>query len=118
MYPKTMKAAVIHEYGGPLAIEELRVRPLNQYEILVKVISCGVCHTDLHACNGDWPVKSKMPLVPGHEAIGLVAAMDHDVKSVQEGDVVGVPWLYSACGCCEFCLTGWETLCYEQQNGG
>ncbi|MFF5379661.1 alcohol dehydrogenase AdhP [Pedobacter suwonensis] len=118
MYPKTMKAAVVHQYGGPLAIEELPVRPLNQYEVLVKVISCGVCHTDLHACNGDWPVKSKMPLVPGHEAIGLVAAMGHDVKTVKEGDVVGVPWLYSACGCCEFCLTGWETLCYEQQNGG
>lgn len=113
-----MKAAVIHEYGGKLTVEELPVREPGQYEILVKVISCGVCHTDLHACNGDWPVKSKMPLVPGHEAIGLVAALGKDVRTVKEGDVVGVPWLYSACGCCDFCLTGWETLCLEQQNGG
>lgn len=118
MYPKSMKAAVIHEYGGKLTVEELPVREPGQYEILVKVISCGVCHTDLHACNGDWPVKSKMPLVPGHEAIGLVAALGKDVRTVKEGDVVGVPWLYSACGCCDFCLTGWETLCLEQQNGG
>jgi len=118
MIPKTMKAAVIHGFGEPLHIEQIPVREPGENEILVKVIACGVCHTDLHACHGDWPVKPKMPLIPGHEAIGYVAAMGHGVRSVKEGDIVGVPWLYSACGCCDYCLTGWETLCEGQQNGG
>lgn len=113
-----MKAAVIHEFGGALSIEQMPVKEPQENQILVKVISCGVCHTDLHACNGDWPVKSKMPLIPGHEAIGYVAALGRNVTNVKEGDIVGVPWLFSACGCCEFCITGWETLCDTQQNGG
>jgi len=118
MLPTKMKAAVIHTHGAPLQIEELPVAAPGINEILVKVIACGVCHTDLHACNGDWPVKSKLPLVPGHEAIGYVVAVGREVNTVKEGDVVGVPWLYSACGCCEYCITGWETLCHSQQNGG
>jgi len=113
-----MKAAVIYQYGGPLKIEEMPVKEPKDNQILVKVISCGVCHTDLHACNGDWPVKSKMPLIPGHEAIGYVAALGKGVTQVKEGDIVGVPWLHSACGGCEYCYTGWETLCESQQNGG
>ena len=118
MIPQKMKAAVIREFGAPLQIEDVEVKTPNANQILVKVISCGVCHTDLHACNGDWPVKPKLPLIPGHEAIGYVVAIGADVKNVKEGDIVGVPWLYSACGCCEFCITGWETLCGTQQNGG
>ena len=118
MIPKTMKAAVIHDFGQPLHIEEVQVREPGENEILVKVIACGVCHTDLHACAGDWPAKPKMPLIPGHEAIGYVVALGRGVKHIKDGDVVGVPWLYSACGCCEFCYTGWETLCETQQNGG
>jgi propanol-preferring alcohol dehydrogenase len=118
MLPKKMKAAVLHEFGGPLVIEEMPVREPRENQVLVKVITCGVCHTDLHACQGDWPVKPKVPLIPGHEAIGYVVALGPGVKNVKEGDIVGVPWLYSACGCCEFCITGWETLCESQQNGG
>jgi propanol-preferring alcohol dehydrogenase len=118
MIPKKMKAAVIHAFGEPLHIEEMPVREPGENEILVKVIACGVCHTDLHACEGDWPVKPKMPLVPGHEAIGYVVALGNSVKNVKEGDIVGVPWLYSACGCCDYCYTGWETLCESQKNGG
>lgn len=118
MLPKKMKAAVIHEFGQPLQIEEMPVKEPGENQILVKVIACGVCHTDLHACQGDWPAKPKMPLIPGHEAIGYVAALGKGVKNIKEGDIVGVPWLYSACGCCEFCITGWETLCDTQQNGG
>lgn len=113
-----MKAAVIREFGAPLQIEEVEVKTPNANQILVKVIACGVCHTDLHACNGDWPVKPKLPLIPGHEAIGYVVALGANVKHIKEGDIVGVPWLHSACGCCEFCITGWETLCGTQQNGG
>jgi propanol-preferring alcohol dehydrogenase len=118
MLPKTMKAAVVHDFGQPLQIEDRPVQAPGIHQILVKVIASGVCHTDLHAVSGDWPVKPKMPLVPGHEAIGYVAAVGPEVTNVKEGDIVGVPWLYSACGCCEFCITGWETLCEQQQNGG
>lgn len=113
-----MKAAVVHDFGQKLQIEELPVKEPKDGEILVKVVTSGVCHTDLHAIDGDWPVKPKMPLVPGHEALGYVAAIGRNVKNVKEGDVVGVPWLYSACGYCEHCLSGWETLCEDQQNGG
>lgn len=118
MIPKTMKAAVVHDFGQPLQIEERPVPVPGLHQALVKVIASGVCHTDLHAVSGDWPVKPKMPLVPGHEAIGFVVATGQECGNVKEGDIVGVPWLYSACGCCEFCITGWETLCEHQQNGG
>jgi propanol-preferring alcohol dehydrogenase len=113
-----MKAAVLHQFGAALTIQQMPVKEPKENQILVKVITCGVCHTDLHACQGDWPVKPKTPLIPGHEAIGYVAALGCNVKNVKEGDIVGVPWLFSACGCCEFCYTGWETLCEQQQNGG
>jgi len=118
MLPKTMKAAVIREFGSLLKIEEVEVKRPGRNEILVKIIASGVCHTDLHAIEGDWPVKPKMPLIPGHEGVGYVVAVGPDVKNVKEGDAVGVPWLYSACGGCDHCITGWETLCDTQQNGG
>lgn len=118
MIPKTMKAAVVREFGQPLHIEEVPVKMPGANEVLVKVIASGVCHTDLHAVDGDWPVKPKMPLIPGHEGVGYVVAVGPGVKNVKEGDAVGVPWLYSACGCCDHCITGWETLCESQQNGG
>jgi len=118
MLPKKMKAAVLHEFGTPLKIEEVPVREPGVNQILVKVITCGVCHTDVHACDGDWPVKPKLPLIPGHEALGYVVALGREVKNVKEGDIVGVPWLFSACGVCDYCITGWETLCESQQNGG
>jgi propanol-preferring alcohol dehydrogenase len=82
------------------------------------VQASGVCHTDLHAAEGDWPVKPKLPLIPGHEGVGYVAAAGRNVTSVKEGDAVGVPWLYSACGTCEHCHGGWETLCESQENAG
>lgn len=118
MIPNTMKAAVVREFGKPLQIEEVEVKRPGRNQILVKVIASGVCHTDLHAVDGDWPVKPKMPLIPGHEGVGYVVAVGQDVNIVKEGDPVGVPWLYSACGGCEHCITGWETLCETQQNGG
>ncbi len=118
MLPNTMKAAVVREFGTPLQIEEVEVKRPGRNQILVKVIASGVCHTDLHAVEGDWPVKPKMPLIPGHEGVGYVVAVGPDVNNVKEGDAVGVPWLYSACGCCDHCITGWETLCESQQNGG
>jgi propanol-preferring alcohol dehydrogenase len=113
-----MQAAVVHEFGKPLSIEDVPVPRPDSGQILVRVVASGVCHTDLHAIEGDWPVKPKLPFIPGHEAVGYVAAAGPDVTFLKEGDRVGVPWLHSACGLCEYCLTGWETLCPQQQNTG
>ncbi|HCE38950.1 MAG: alcohol dehydrogenase AdhP [Alcanivorax sp.] len=113
-----MKAAVVRRFGEPLAIEEVATPRPGQGEILVRVAASGVCHTDLHAAHGDWPVKPEPPFIPGHEGVGHVVAVGDGVKHVKEGDRVGVPWLYSACGHCEHCLGGWETLCESQENTG
>ena len=114
----TMKAAVVREFGKPLVIEEVPVPRPTAGDILVKIEACGVCHTDLHAAEGDWPVKPSPPFIPGHEGVGHVVAVGASVSHVKEGDRVGIPWLYSACGYCEHCLGGWETLCETQQNTG
>ncbi|MCC6944284.1 MAG: alcohol dehydrogenase catalytic domain-containing protein, partial [Thermomicrobiales bacterium] len=113
-----MRAAVVHEFGKPLALDTVQVPEPGAGQVLVKVMASGVCHTDLHAANGDWPVKPKLPFIPGHEGAGVVAAVGPGVTILKEGDQVGVPWLHSACGVCEYCLTGWETLCPQQQNTG
>jgi D-arabinose 1-dehydrogenase-like Zn-dependent alcohol dehydrogenase len=84
----------------------------------MKVEASGVCHTDLHAARGDWPVKPQPPFIPGHEGVGFAVAVGRNVKGVREGDRIGVPWLHTACGHCSYCRTGWETLCHEQQNTG
>jgi propanol-preferring alcohol dehydrogenase len=115
---QTMRAAIVHRFGEPLAIEEMAVPRPGPGEILVKVEASGVCHTDLHAANGDWPVKPSLPFIPGHEAVGHVAAAGAGVNHVKEGDAVGVPWLRDACGRCPYCTTGWETLCEQQRNTG
>lgn len=115
---KTMKAAVVHAFGQPLRIEEVAIPLPSAGQIQVKIQASGVCHTDLHAANGDWPVKPQPPFIPGHEGVGYVSAVGAGVKHVKEGDRVGVPWLYSACGHCEHCYGGWETLCEQQQNTG
>lgn len=116
--PNTMRAAVVHRFGQPLAIDEIAVPEVTPGRILVKIAASGVCHTDLHAAEGDWPVKPNPPFVPGHEGVGYVAAVGAGVKAVKEGDRVGVPWLHTACGHCSHCFTGWETLCGGQQNTG
>jgi propanol-preferring alcohol dehydrogenase len=116
--PTTMKAAVVREFRQPLRIDEVPVPKLEPGRIIVKVMASGVCHTDLHAADGDWPVKPKPPFIPGHEGVGYVVAVAEGVKSVKEGDRVGVPWLHTACGHCEHCMTGWETLCDGQQMTG
>ncbi|MGE6782988.1 alcohol dehydrogenase AdhP [Ensifer adhaerens] len=115
---KTMKAAVVRQFRAPLLIEEAAVPTPQAGQILVKYEATGVCHTDLHAANGDWPVKPSPPFIPGHEGVGYVAAVGAGVKRVKEGDRVGVPWLHSACGYCPHCRTGWETLCASQSNTG
>ncbi len=115
---RTMKAAVVRAFRQPLVIEEVPVPMPGAGQIQVRIQAAGVCHTDLHAADGDWPVKPNPPFIPGHEGVGFVSAVGAGVSHVKEGDRVGVPWLYSACGHCEHCLGGWETLCHSQQNTG
>ncbi len=114
----TMHAAVVKEFGAPLSVEEYPLPTPGPGQALIKLISSGVCHTDLHAAEGDWPVKPSPPFVPGHEGVGDVVALGEGVTSLAVGDRVGNAWLWSACGDCEYCRTGWETLCESQQNGG
>jgi propanol-preferring alcohol dehydrogenase len=115
---KTMKAAVVDKFGEPLVVREVPIPSPGPGQALVQVFATGVCHTDLHAVDGDWPVKPRMPLIPGHEGAGVVAALGTGVTHLKEGDRVGIAWLHSACGHCDYCLAGWETLCREQQNSG
>ena len=114
----TMKAAIVRQFGRPLVIEDVPVPQPGPGEVLVKVKACGVCHTDLHAASGDWPVKPVPPFIPGHEVAGIVAALGPGVKNLKVGDAVGVAWLHDACMACEYCETGWETLCEHQHNTG
>ena len=115
---KTMHAAVVEKFGAPLQIREVPIPDPRSGEVLVEVVASGVCHTDLHAADGDWPVKPTLPFIPGHEGAGVVAKVGVGVKHLKEGDRVGIAWLHSACGHCEFCLTGWETLCKTQDMSG
>ncbi|WP_125610509.1 alcohol dehydrogenase AdhP [Specibacter cremeus] len=113
-----MQAAVVKEFGAGLSIEDYPVPTPGPGQALVKLIASGVCHTDLHAAEGDWPVKPSPPFVPGHEGVGEVVAVGDGVTSLAVGNRVGNAWLWTACGDCEYCRTGWETLCESQQNGG
>ena len=115
---RTMQAATVQAYGTPLVVGEWPMPEPGPGEILVRTEACGVCHTDLHATRGDWPLKPKLPFIPGHEGIGRVVALGSGTKGVKEGDRVGVPWLFSACGHCEHCLAAWETVCDKAEFGG
>lgn len=114
-----MKAMVVERFGAPLTYKDVPDPQLRgPFDAVIRLHACGVCHTDLHAANGDWPVKPTLPFIPGHEGVGTVMEIGELVTNVHVGDRVGVPWLYSACGHCESCLTGWETLCSVQKNTG
>jgi alcohol dehydrogenase, propanol-preferring len=113
-----MKAAVVRQFGQPLVIEDRPIPEPGHGQITVKMQASGLCHTDIHAANGDWPVKPTPPFVPGHEGVGMVYAVGDGVTSIKVGDVVATPWLGYACGECKHCLTGWETLCLKQQDTG
>ncbi len=113
-----MKAAVVKEFGRPLVIEDRPIPEPGPGQITVRMEASGLCHTDIHAAHGDWPVKPTPPFVPGHEGVGIVHAVGDGVTGLKGGERVAVPWLGYACGTCRFCLTGWETLCEQQQNTG
>jgi alcohol dehydrogenase, propanol-preferring len=113
-----MKAAVVHDFTKSLSIDETPRPVPGPGEVLVKVETAGLCHTDIHAAHGDWPVKPTLPLVPGHEGVGIVEQVGAGVTTPCVGDRVAMPWLGEACGVCEFCVDGWETLCEAQVNTG
>jgi propanol-preferring alcohol dehydrogenase len=113
-----MKAAVVHEFTSPLRIEEVARPEPGPEQVVVKIEASGVCHTDIHAAHGDWPIKPNLPLIPGHEGVGFVQMVGPGVKGVKEGDRVAIPWLGYACGTCRYCISGWETLCEQQLNTG
>ncbi|WP_193095749.1 alcohol dehydrogenase AdhP [Brevibacterium sp. FME17] len=113
-----MKAAVVEGFGQDLVVGDNEIPEPGPGQALVKLIASGVCHTDLHAAHGDWPVKPKVPLIPGHEGVGTVEKVGPDVTDVKVGQMIGNAWLWSACGTCEHCRQGWETLCEQQVNGG
>ena len=114
----TMRAAVVTRFGEHLDLRDVPVPVPKHGQVLVRVRACGVCHTDLHTVHGDWPDKPTLPRIPGHEAVGEVVEIGKGVDEVQVGDRVGVPWLHRACGRCDDCLSGWETLCAKQVRSG
>src|ERR1051325_9400456 len=113
-----MKAAVVTDFSRPLEIVERDVPEPAEGQVLVQMGATGLCHTDIHAAHGDWPVKPQPPFTPGHEGVGIVEALGPRVREVDLGDRVAVPWLGYACGTCDYCVSGWETLCHEQKNVG
>jgi len=113
-----MRAALVRHFGQPLTIEEVPTPTPGAGEVLVRVETSGLCHTDIHAANGDWPVKPSPPFIPGHEGVGIVERVGAGVTRVRAGDRVAVPWLGWACGACEACASGWETLCPNARYTG
>jgi propanol-preferring alcohol dehydrogenase len=116
--PSSYRAAVVKRFREPLEIEEVARPELGPEQVRIRVEACGLCHTDIHAAHGDWPVKPSPPFIPGHEGVGIVSELGPDATGLALGDRVAMPWLAYACGVCDYCVSGRETLCFEQQNMG
>ena len=117
-----MQVAVVHQFGQPLVLEDRPTPTPGPGQVVVRLEASGLCHTDIHAANGDWPVKPTLPLVPGHEGVGVIESVGSGVE-LALGTRVAVAWLHTAwlhtaCGACEHCVSGWETLCLAQKNTG
>ncbi|MFD1548047.1 zinc-dependent alcohol dehydrogenase [Nonomuraea guangzhouensis] len=113
-----MRAAVVTGFDKPLEIQEVPVPGPEPYQVLVRIEASGLCHTDIHAAHGDWPVKPSLPFTPGHEGVGVIEQLGSAVTGRKVGERVALPWLGYACGTCEYCVSGRETLCESQQNTG
>lgn len=112
-----MKAMILEAIGMPLRPVD-RPNPLpGKGQLMLRVEACAVCRTDLHVCDGDLK-NPKLPLVPGHEIVGIVEAVGEGIAPSRIGQRVGVPWLGHTCGCCSFCRSGEENLCDEPQFTG
>jgi alcohol dehydrogenase, propanol-preferring len=116
--PTTYRAAVVKAFGSPLTVEQVQMPQPGTGQVRVQVEACGLCHTDIHAAHGDWPIKPSPPFIPGHEGVGIVTELATGVSEVAVGDRVAMPWLGYACGTCDYCVSGWETLCLQQEMMG
>ena len=116
-----MKAVLLREFKAPLRIEDVDLPQPNEHEVLIQVEACGVCHSDVHVADGDWPQIvpiTKRPLILGHEIAGRVVEVGAAVTHLKAGNRVGVPWIHWTCGECEFCREGNENLCKKQKITG
>lgn len=113
-----MKAAVVTSFSEALAIIERNTPTPGPGQVLIRLEACGLCHTDIHAARGDWPVKPSLPFIPGHEGVGIVEQLGAGVTNRKVGERVAIAWLGSACGECQYCIDGRETLCEVQANSG
>lgn len=116
--PTSFRAAVVHQFREPLTLDQVGGAELGAGQVRVRVEASGLCHTDIHAAHGDWPVKPTPPFIPGHEGVGVVTELGPGATEVAVGDRVAMPWLAYACGVCDYCVSGQETLCLQQQNMG
>lgn len=119
--PKEQKACIFHKKGGPVSVETVPViqpSELKPGQALVRVQYSGVCHTDLHAMLGDWPVPNKLPLIGGHEGAGYIVAINDDITDLKVGDQVGIKWIAHSCNRCDFCRQGYEPLCKSAECSG
>ena len=112
-----MKAMVFEKPGSSLMLREIPVPEPSDHEVLLEVLACGVCRTDLHIVDGELE-KPELPLIPGHQIVGIVRKTGRAVKRLSKGDRVGVPWLGQTCGACGYCLSERENLCEHAQFTG
>jgi alcohol dehydrogenase, propanol-preferring len=114
-----MKAAVVTSFDRPLCVQDVPVPEPGPEQALVRIETCGLCHTDIHAARGEWPVKPNLPFIPGHEGVGIVEQLgEGNAHGIAVGARVALPWLGYSCGDCRHCNSGWETLCKSQVNTG
>lgn len=114
---RRMQAMVLERAGTPLVRREMTLADPGAGEVLVEVAACGVCRTDLHVVDGELD-RPALPLVPGHEVVGRIAALGPGVERFETGHRVGVPWLGWTCGACDYCRSGQENLCPEARFTG
>lgn len=118
-----MQTMQLKQIGKPLESVELPIPKPKSHEILVKVLSCGICRTDLHVVDGDLK-NPALPIIPGHQVVGRIESFGSEVKNFKVGDRIGIPWLGGSCGHCDFCIAHQENLCDQaiftgyQKNGG
>jgi propanol-preferring alcohol dehydrogenase len=114
-----VKAAVVRSFDRPLQIEDVPAPEPGTDQVLVRIEACGLCHTDIHAARGEWPIKPSLPFIPGHEGVGIIERIGAgNAHGLAVGDRVALPWLGYACGDCRYCQSGRETLCLSQINTG
>lgn len=113
----SMKGMILEETGRPLRLRDVAMPPPGPSELLVRIRACAVCRTDLHVVDGELP-HPRLPLVPGHEIVGVVEEVGAEVTGAEPGDRVGIPWLGWTCGRCRECLVGRENLCRKAEFTG